>query len=809
VASNYQELHRSFAPIWQQEETERGERWNQWIQSFRNLEKAVQEDDSQLMERALSHYDHIASVDRDGGNLEETELLQQLRALVQMGIPINRRAPFWPILLNINSKKKPNEYLSLVQAALNRHGNTTLEDCFCVTPLDSNNDSSTSSPVTPSSSTPRDQCNEIHEDWMPQIDKDLHRTFPDHPMMDTAGKAALRRILSAYSVRNPEVGYCQGLNFLAAMFMLLFNEEDAFWCVVVLVEDLLPGYFDLKMIAQQVDGHVLAHLLRGSAPRVAQHLNNLQVDIPSATSAWFLVAFINSLPVETCLRVWDVFFFERSAVVLFRSALALIDIYSQALLETDDSSEAYLLLQALGPMSFDSSRLVDSACIGFGHVNDAALRVLREKYRPEVLERMESMFSCNEELQSYFESANFESALSRSQSFTESLAAAAARSAAASSIDAGATKSSLSRDNSIVYTTPLSATPISPLSRYNSSKSTLDAAVGSSSPRHGSNSSSPLGKQPSLSPLGPQHTTQNASSLSSQMKDQLQQQQQQLVRSTSPLLFLRRSASAATLGGAAVRRSHSSMHHYVQRIDLHSLAAFTPDLSHPKVAALYRIAATKPSPRKKTLIAAAAAEGASTINLPSNKSTQQLYLPWESALAQLPQEFQAAVINNNDGGGGATIDIGGLAGLIKALKYGQTANQNAASGQKTGGGETDEGQHAKKVVLRRVTDGGALFGKKEMKFLAAARNIDTLSKISPLGSFNSSMPPSSGSNSEKLEQLERLRDELAIEVAAAGRRQAAAMETAIDAVDTAEALHRQLTKMQTEIDVKVGDNSYN
>jgi hypothetical protein len=293
------------------------------------------------------------------------------------------------------------------------------------------------------------------------------------------------------------------------------------------------------------------------------------------------------------------------------------------------------------------------------------------------------------------------------------------------------------------------------------------------------------------------------------MKDQLQQQQQQLVRSTSPLLFLRRSASAATLGGAAVRRSHSSMHHYVQRIDLHSLAAFTPDLSHPKVAALYRIAATKPSPRKKTSTAAAAADGASTANLPSNKSTQHLYLPWESALAQLPQEFQAAVINNNDGGGGATIDIGGLAGLIKALKYGQTANQNAASGQKTGGGETDEGQHAKKVVLRRVTDGGALFGKKEMKFLAAARNIDTLSKISPLGSFNSSMPPSSGSNSEKLEQLERLRDELAIEVAAAGRRQAAAMETAIDAVDTAEALHRQLTKMQTEIDVKVGDNSYN
>ena len=42
-----------------------------------------------------------------------------------------------------------------------------------------------------------------------QIEKDLHRTFPGHPVMDTSGRNALRRLLAAYARRNPSVGYCQ------------------------------------------------------------------------------------------------------------------------------------------------------------------------------------------------------------------------------------------------------------------------------------------------------------------------------------------------------------------------------------------------------------------------------------------------------------------------------------------------------------------------------------------------------------------------------------------------------------------------
>ena len=42
-----------------------------------------------------------------------------------------------------------------------------------------------------------------------QIDKDLPRTFPGHPLLDGIGRDSLRRVLVAYARHNPAVGYCQ------------------------------------------------------------------------------------------------------------------------------------------------------------------------------------------------------------------------------------------------------------------------------------------------------------------------------------------------------------------------------------------------------------------------------------------------------------------------------------------------------------------------------------------------------------------------------------------------------------------------
>lgn len=42
------------------------------------------------------------------------------------------------------------------------------------------------------------------------------------------------------------------MNFIAGCLLLFMDEEDAFWCLAIIAEDLLPGYFSLIMVAPQV-----------------------------------------------------------------------------------------------------------------------------------------------------------------------------------------------------------------------------------------------------------------------------------------------------------------------------------------------------------------------------------------------------------------------------------------------------------------------------------------------------------------------------------------------------------------------------
>lgn len=70
--------------------------------------------------------------------------------------------------------------------------------------------------------------------------QDLPRTFPANAWVGSAeGQSALRNVLLAFSVHKPDVGYCQSMNYVAAMLLLCLDlsEERAFWVMVALIDD--------------------------------------------------------------------------------------------------------------------------------------------------------------------------------------------------------------------------------------------------------------------------------------------------------------------------------------------------------------------------------------------------------------------------------------------------------------------------------------------------------------------------------------------------------------------------------------------
>lgn len=56
----------------------------------------------------------------------------------------------------------------------------------------------------------------------------------------------------------------------------------------------------------------------------------------------------------------------------------------QALMCTRESSDVYMLLQGCAQMTFDGSRLVDTACCGYAYLQPAGLAALRQRYLQEV-----------------------------------------------------------------------------------------------------------------------------------------------------------------------------------------------------------------------------------------------------------------------------------------------------------------------------------------------------------------------------------------------------------------------------------------
>lgn len=178
-----------------------------------------------------------------------------------------------------------------------------------------------------------------------QIQMDINRTLTDNIFFRRGpGVAKLNEVLLAYSRRNPEVGYCQGMNLITGCLLLIMpTAEDAFWVLASIIEKILPhGYYDHSLIASRADQQVLRKYVASILPKLSAHLDSLHIELEALTFQWFLSIFTDCLSAEALFRVWDVVLCTNDgSTFLFQVALALLKLNEKQLLQCSTPAGVY------------------------------------------------------------------------------------------------------------------------------------------------------------------------------------------------------------------------------------------------------------------------------------------------------------------------------------------------------------------------------------------------------------------------------------------------------------------------------------
>ncbi|KAI7830608.1 rab-GTPase-TBC domain-containing protein [Gamsiella multidivaricata] len=276
---------------------------------------------------------------------------EEFRDLVRGGIPITYRNKIWQEVSGALDMRQPGYYKELLSRK-------DPEACQC---------------------------------WG-DIELDLHRTFPTNVLFGPGGHGIekLKNILLAYSLHNPTVGYCQGMNLLAGTLLLTNNaEEEAFWLLTSMLGRHLPeDYFTQQLLSPQADQRVLRELVQEIMPRLYAHFEEMHVDVTAVTFSWFLTLFTDCLPVETLLRVWDIFFVE-GMIIVFKVALAILWMNEKEIMKCRNGAAVYCYMKQMTLSMHQPDKLIKVAFTTLkSYIQPEKIEAKRQRHQKSVRQEL-------------------------------------------------------------------------------------------------------------------------------------------------------------------------------------------------------------------------------------------------------------------------------------------------------------------------------------------------------------------------------------------------------------------------------------
>ncbi|XP_069323252.1 TBC1 domain family member 4 isoform X5 [Eulemur rufifrons] len=181
---------------------------------------------------------------------------------------------------------------------------------------------------------------------------DLGRTFPTHPYFSVqlgAGQLSLFNLLKAYSLLDKEVGYCQGISFVAGVLLLHMSEEQAFEMLKFLMYDLgFRKQYRPDMMSLQIQMYQLSRLLHDYHRVLYNHLEENEISPSLYAAPWFLTLFASQFSLGFVARVFDIIFLQGTEVI-FKVALSLLSSQEALIMECENFENIVEFLKSTLP----------------------------------------------------------------------------------------------------------------------------------------------------------------------------------------------------------------------------------------------------------------------------------------------------------------------------------------------------------------------------------------------------------------------------------------------------------------------------
>lgn len=288
------------------------------------------------------------------------ECTSTLRRLCMAGIPPSVRGRAWTALVENRLEVTPELYSIFLTHALNlragrRAGFERRTDAARAAAGGEDAPAASAGAATAGDASPGEDAAAVEvgmrgtlgkEGSMRLIAADLPRTFPDLAFFHDGPMAkALREVLDAFVCFRPDVGYVQGMTFLAATLLLYMEDASAFQCLANLLTSR-PFMDFYRLDAAKVGGAAavapplaglsrsVAHpatqmaphfvtfmeLFRHVMPELAAHFEEEGVAPSLFFVEWTLTLFAKNVPLDAASRLWDGFLLDREWF-LYRASL--------------------------------------------------------------------------------------------------------------------------------------------------------------------------------------------------------------------------------------------------------------------------------------------------------------------------------------------------------------------------------------------------------------------------------------------------------------------------------------------------------